>query len=134
MHFFFYLRIMITSKGEVFCGKNKEHISDCIGDADTGLLRCISPHVSDPNKTSGHLFMDDLMAAAGYVNGEKFSLKSPVILHKDYNPMNFSSDNLEWVKAADPRYIEYQERFEEWQHQRNIELNQGRPLHSKSFL
>ena len=56
--------LMITSKGEVFCGKNKEHISDCIGDADTGLLRCIEPHVSDPNKMSGHLFMDDLMAAA----------------------------------------------------------------------
>lgn len=115
--------LTVTKGGEVFHGKNKEYICDCVGDADTDLLRCIRPHVSDPNKTSGHLFMDDLMDTAGYVDGEKYVLKSPVILHKDYAPMNFSSDNLEWVEAADPRYIEYLERFEEWQHQRNIELN-----------
>lgn len=74
------------------------------------------------------LFMDDLMDAAGYVNGEKFSLKSPVILHKDYNPTNFDSSNLEWVESTDTRYIEYQKMVEEWKHQRNIELNPGKPL------
>lgn len=72
---------------------------------------------------SGRLFMDDLMDAAGSVDGEKYDLSNAVILHKDYDPMNFSSDNLEWVEAADPRYIEYQEKFEEWKHQRNLELN-----------
>ena len=112
-----------TKGGEVFYGKDKEYISDCVGDADTDLLRCILPHVSDPNKMSGHLFVDDLMAAAGYVNGEKFSLKSPVILHKDNNPTNFNSDNLKWVESTDPRYIEYQKKVKEWKHQRNLELN-----------
>ena len=121
--------LTVTKGGEVFYGKNKEYICDCIGDADTDLLRCIRPHVSDPNKMSGRLFMDDLMAAAGYVNGEKFSLKSPVILHKDNNPANFNSDNLKWVESTVPRYIEYQKKVKEWKHQRNIELNPGRPLH-----
>jgi hypothetical protein len=78
---------------------------------------------------SGHLFVDDLMAAAGYGNGEKFSLKSPVILHKDNNPTNFNSDNLKWVEANDTRYIEYQKKVKEWKHQRNVELNPGRALH-----
>lgn len=90
--------LTVTKGGEVFYGKNKEYISDSVGDADTDLLRCIRPHVSDPNKMSGRLFMDDLMDATGYVAGEKYSLKSPVILHKDYDPMNFSGDNLEWVE------------------------------------
>ena len=72
---------------------------------------------------SGHLFVDDLMDASGSVDGEKYDLSNAVILHKDYDPMNFSCDNLELVEAADPRYIEYQEKFEEWKHQRNLVLN-----------
>lgn len=93
--------LTVTKDGRIFKGKQEEHISDYIGDADTNLLRCIDPHVSDPNRMFGRLFIEDLMAAAGYVNGEKFSLKSPVILHKDYNPTNFHKDNLEWVEATD---------------------------------
>ena len=69
--------LTVTKGGEVFYGKNKEYISDCVGDADTDLLRCIRLHVSDPNNMSGRLFMDDLIDAAGYVDGEKYSLKSP---------------------------------------------------------
>lgn len=115
--------LTVTKDGRIFKGKQEVHISDCIGDADTDLMSCILPHVSDPNKMSGHLFMDDLMDTAGYVDGEKYDFTNPVILHKDNDPMNFCSDNLEWVEAADPRYIEYQEKFEEWKHQRNLELN-----------
>ena len=99
--------LKITSKGEVFYGKNKEYISDCIGDADTDLMRCIDPYVSNP-KGRGKLWMDDLMDIAGYVEGEKYILGNPRVLHKDYNPTNFDSSNLEWVEAIDPRYIEYQ--------------------------
>lgn len=68
--------LKITSKGEVFHGKNKEHISDCIGDADTDLMRCIDPYVSNP-EGRGKLWMDDLMAIAGYVSGERYSLGNP---------------------------------------------------------
>ena len=44
-------------------------------------------------------------------------------------PTNFDSSNLEWVESTDTRYIEYQKKVEDWKHQRNIELNPGRPLH-----
>ena len=117
----------ITSGGEVYNNGIKIPISDCIGDADTDLMRCIDPYVSNP-EGRGKLWMDDLMAIAGYVGGEKYDFTNPVILHKDNDPMNFCSDNLEWVEAADPEYLEYQKRFEEWLHQRNIELNPGKPL------
>ena len=121
--------LTVTNDGRIFKGKQEEHISDCIGDADTNLLRCIEPHVSNPNRMFGRLFMDDLMAAAGYVSGERYTLGNPRVLHKDCNPINFDSSNLEWVESTDTRYIEYQKKVEEWKHQRNIELNPGRPLH-----
>lgn len=66
---------------------------------------------------------------AGYVSGEKNDFKNPVILHKDNDPMNFHSDNLEYVEDTDTRYIEYKKKQNEWKHQRNIELNPGRVLH-----
>ena len=120
--------LKITSKGEVFYGKNKEYISDCVGDADTELLCCVAPYISNP-EGRGKLWMDDLMDIAGYVEGEKYILGNPRVLHKDYNPTNFDSSNLEWIEAIDPQYIEYQKKVEEWKHQRNIELNPGHHLH-----
>lgn len=120
--------LTVTEDGRIFNGKEEKQISDCIGDQDTGLISCILPHVSDPNTRQGRLFMDDLMAAAGYVAGEKYDHRSPAILHRDYNPSNFHKDNLEWVEAADPRYIDYQEKVKEWKHQRNVELNLGKRL------
>ena len=77
----------------------------------------------------GRLFIDDLMALAGYINGNKYSLKSPVILHTDKDPTNFKSDNLEYVEATDPCYIEYQEKIKAWKHQRNVELNPDTKYH-----
>ena len=119
--------LTITKQGEVYHGKVKVNIHDCIFDADTNLMRCIRPHVSYP-KMSDRLFMDDLMATAGYIEGEKYDLKCPVILHKDNNLMNFSSDNLEYVEDTDTRYIEYKKKKDEWTNQRNIELNSGKQL------
>ena len=121
--------LTVTKDGRILKGKQEVHISDCISDADTNLMSCILPHVSDPNKISGHLLVDDLMAITGYVSGERYSLGNPRVLHKDYNPTNFDSSNLEWVESTDPRYIEYQKKVKEWKHQRNVELNPGQQLH-----
>lgn len=120
--------IVVKENGEIYYGKQKQTIYDNMGDADTDLVCCILPRVSNP-KGRRSLLVDDLMSAAGYVAGEKYSLKSPVILHKDNDPTNFHKDNLEWVESTDTRYIEYQKKVEEWKHQRNIELNPGRTLH-----
>lgn len=58
---------------------------------------------------------DEYMEKAGYVNGDKDSLKSPVILHRDFDVSNYHSDNLEWVESDDPRYIEYDTKRKERQ-------------------
>ena len=116
--------LTIANGGEVLKNGVKVPICDCIGDADTDFMRCISPHVSNP-EGRGKLWMDDLMAAAGYVAGEKYNFSNPVILHKDNDPMNFHNYNLEYVEATDARYKKYQKRVEEWKHQRNIELFEG---------
>lgn len=50
--------LTVTKDGRIIKGKQEVHISDCISDADTNLMSCILPHVSDPNKISGHLFVD----------------------------------------------------------------------------
>ena len=55
----------------------------------------------------GFYHPDEYMAKAGYVAGDKKALKNPVILHRDYDVGNYSSDNLEYVESDDPRYIEY---------------------------
>ena len=120
--------LTITKEGKVFYNGEEVRICDCVGDADTDSMVCVEPYVSNP-KGRGHLNIDDLMADAGYIFGNEYALEDPVILHKDYNPTNFDSNNLEWVESTDTRYIEYQKKVEEWKHQRNIELNPGRPLH-----
>ena len=120
--------LTITKEGKVFYGGQEEFISDCVGDADTELLCCVAPYISNP-EGRGKLWMDDLMAESGYVSGERYSLGNPRVLHKDYNPTNFDCSNLEWVESTDTRYMEYQKKVEEWKHQRNIELNPGRTLH-----
>ena len=120
--------LTITKEGKVFYGGQEEFISDCVGDADTELLCCVAPYISNP-EGRGKLWMDDLMAESGYVSGERYSLGNPRVLHKDYNPTNFDSSNLEWVESTDPRYLEYHKKVEECKHQRNIELNPGKELH-----
>lgn len=113
--------LTIANGGEVLKNGVKVPMCDCIGDTDTDLMRCIDPYVSNP-EGRGKLWMDDLMAAAGYVAGEKYNFSNPVILHKDNDPMNFHNDNLEYVEATDTRYKKYQKRVEEWKHKRNVEL------------
>lgn len=51
--------------------------------------------------------VEELMGIAGYVDGDRNFLKDPVILHKDNDYTNNSSDNLEWVDESDPRYTKY---------------------------
>ncbi len=60
-------------------------------------------------KTSygGSILVEELMSAAGYVQGDDANLKHPVILHRDGDYMNVDANNLEWVEDNEPRYIRY---------------------------
>lgn len=66
---------------------------------------------------------EQLMEEAGYVNGDDAEMKNPVVLHRDLDPLNWASGNLEFVEADDPRYQEYSEKLEEYRDQRVQEIN-----------
>ncbi len=51
--------------------------------------------------------IEECMAKAGYIGGNKNDLKKPVILHIDGDVSNFRSDNLLWVEEDDPRYVQF---------------------------
>ncbi len=68
------------------------------------------------------VLVEQLMAWAGYVQGDDAGLESPSILHRDGNYKNLASDNLEWVEKTDPRFISYNEKKKQDQQARIIEL------------
>ena len=101
--------------------------------ADIDLTMCIDPYISVSGRNSiypKNVFMDNLMKEAGFVNGDDAVLNHPVILHRDNDRMNFAEDNLEWVEETDPRYIAYKTKKKADVHQRNIQLNPRKVLHS----
>lgn len=73
-------------------------------------------------------YLDKLMQAVGFVQGDKDSLQNPVVLHRDNNFRNFESCNLEWVEANDPRYTAYSKKKYSDRRERYEEINEGRIL------
>jgi len=112
--------ITVKSDGKVYEGNNQLSQIDTLYDPDVDLERCISPYVGVNGK---RVHMDDLVEQAHYVHGDKYSLKDPMILHKDHNRDNYASDNLEWVERTDQRYIDYRKDEVAYMRKRNIEEN-----------
>ena len=104
-----------------------------IYDPDTDLLWAIQPRVSyyRPNRWKREerqrAALDGLMAASGYVAGERYQFSNPVILHIDQNWLNFDSSNLEWCDASDQRYIDYVKKQAEDMRAWNITNNRDFP-------
>lgn len=125
--------LVVRKDGTVWSKNGKKlPIYDYLFDPEINLDVCIDPYVRVPQTHSiypKNKDMDDLMKTAGYINGDDAILTNPVILHRDYDRMNFSEDNLEWVEKTDQRYIDYLTKKKAEKHQRNIDLNPGKPLH-----
>lgn len=105
--------LTVHRNGNVYDKKEKLTMSISHFDRDTGLEWSHTPKVyyfrlnrwnRMERKTCD---MDALMAAAGYVAGERSDFTNPRILHKDNDWLNFKSDNLEWCDQSDPRYNDY---------------------------
>lgn len=121
--------LTITKDGEVYKGRQKWEIYDFISDSDVDRLCCIDPYVSNPQKSRLRISVEELMDAAGYINGDKKALKKPCVLHRDNDPDNCKSENLEWVEDSDPRFQEYLRAQKVHRHNRNVELNPRKSLH-----
>ncbi len=117
----------ITKNGEVYQkDETKEPISDNMHNDDIDCFVYIGPHC----RLTGlkRISVEEMMDIAGYVHGDKRILKDPVILHRDNDPNNCESDNLEWVERNDQRYIDYEAARKIFRHNRNAELNPNKHL------
>lgn len=122
--------IIVKQDGTILLNGQKETICDYQYDSDINLHDCIRPHIKTGVLSNKRVFIDDLMDVAGYVQGDDAILNNPVILHRDYDRMNFSSNNLEWVESTDIEYQKYMEKQKNDIHKRRIELNPGLELPS----
>lgn len=105
--------IVVHKDGRIYQKGKKCHVADYLYDSDMDLFVPMPPYIRYEYKNywkkteTAKLDVEDAMAAAGYVDGNKLQFKNPVILHKDGDYMNCSSDNLRWCDATDPDYIDY---------------------------
>ena len=117
--------------GSVKIDKKKASLHYSFFDPDMGLEAVVDPHIRVPREHSiydDRVYMDDIMKDAGYIQGDDAILSKPVILHRDEDWMNFSSDNLEWVEETDPRYCSYMEKKRKIKHEECIRINPGRDV------
>lgn len=119
--------ITVKKDGSVWKGRENLSPADYIFDPDVELFDCISPYIVVDERH--RLYLRDLMSLAGFVNGDDAGLKNPVILHRDNDWRNYSSDNLEWVEDTDQRYIDYQEQRKLDMHNYRLELNPYKTLY-----
>ena len=105
--------IVVHKDGRIYQKGKKCHITDDLYDSDMDLFVPMPPYIRYEYKNhwkkteTAKLDIEDAMAAAGYVDGNKQQFKNPVILHKDGDYKNCASNNLQWCDASDESYIDY---------------------------
>lgn len=126
--------ITVTFEGKFYKGKEELKVVNEIGDSDTDRIVGIDPLVyyMKKNKYGRYErkseYPDDLMAEAEYVNGDKSLLKSPKVLHKDNDYLNFNEENLEWVEESSQEYQEYKNKKKTDIDELTKKLNPNKPF------
>lgn len=118
--------IEVFSTGKIKVDGQEESVLDYYFEPDVDAFSAKEVPVVQIEKAK--IAVDELMEAAGYVQGDDAGLEKPVILHRDMDYKNFASDNLEWVEATDQRYIDYCKKREEDRQARTKELNKGKQV------
>lgn len=121
----------VRKDGTILKGKKTETILDSLYDSDVELDACINPYIAVPKKNSihhEHIWIDEIMRRAGFIQGDDAGLLNPAILHRDNDWKNFASDNLEWTEATDQRYLDYQAKKQADMKLRSQEINKGKPI------
>lgn len=123
--------IEVHSDGTVWCRGSEERVLEYSWDNDV-CLRWPNYGVFVSMDYQHPLYVEDLMADCGYVQGDPYAFDNPAILHKDDNYRNCASDNLEWVDRADARYQAYiQQRLKDRWDVYYRENDSQRPPHDK---
>lgn len=124
----------ISREGDLIIGEERAQIADHWIDPDFDLYdpfdipRGITFETDKKYGYPEYWRIEDYMEDAGFVNGRYSSFNHPVVLHKDGDPGNLKSENLEWTEEDDPRYVEFQKKcFEDCKH-RFQEYNKGKHI------
>ena len=129
--------LTVTVEGKIFDKGKELPIEKETGDRDTDSMKAIEPQVSFRRKSKWKSFeyksedMDDLMAAAEFVDGDKSKMQRPRVLHKNMDYLDFHADNLEWVEESSPEYQEYMKKKKEDMDKLEKELNRNNPFFPK---
>ena len=116
--YFYGVTFEVGKDGSVKIDGKTAKVYDSVYDSDTHLEVCSSgPFIYLPQKGSiddKRVLIESLMAEAGYVQGDDADLKHPMVLHKNNDYMNCSSENLEWTEVTDERYKAFlEQRFKD---------------------
>jgi len=110
----FYANAKIYKDSNAWFGKGdtqeQASLKDHILDTDLDRVWVFETPIRITYEAFGQLTYHDVenyMADAGYVKGDKSQFKNPVILHIDLKVDNLVADNLEWCEKDDSRYVEY---------------------------
>lgn len=123
--------IVVHRDGRIYQKGKKCSVGHEIYDEDTALRIPKEPYVRYEWKNhwgrteTSRIDVEDLMATAGYVDGNKLQFKNPVILHRNGDYTDCSSDNLEWTDISDQRYIDYHNKMVDTINDLGREYNNG---------
>lgn len=108
-------KIKATKKGQIKQGSKELPLVDYMYNPDLDWTRHFpNPIVNYEEKDSWGKSQrkskkaDEIFEDFGFVNGDKSKFSNPVILHRNNDYRDYSSDNLEWCDASDPRYKYYE--------------------------
>ena len=126
--------LIVRVDGTILDKKKKLAVITNVGDADTDRsCVAVEPYVRYDRKNrykrteEKHSYIDDLMVAAEFVEGDKSSMCTPKVLHKDLDYLNFNSSNLRWVEEASQEYQDYMKKKKEDMDQLTIKGNPNHP-------
>lgn len=126
--------LVVTVEGKIFDKGKELPIEKETGDSDTDRMVAISPKVRYRRKNNRwgnyddkSADIDDLMAAADFVDGDKSTMQRPRVLHKNMDYKDFHALNLKWVEESSPEYQEYMKRKKEDIDKLTTKLNRNNP-------
>lgn len=126
--------LVVREDGTILDKRKKLAVITNVGDADTDRsCVAVEPYVRYNRKNryksteEKHSHIDDLMAEAGFVEGDKSSMTSPKVLHKDLDYLNFNSSNLKWSEETSQEYQDYMKKKKEDMDQLTIKGNPNHP-------
>lgn len=125
--------LIVKRSGKIYDAGKQLPVEKEVDDRDTERIVAIDPRVRYRRKNRFKNFdykfnsPDELMAAAGFVNGDKSSMSRPRVLHRDKDYLNFDADNLEWAEESSQEYQDYLKKKREDMDALTIKLNPEHP-------